>query len=288
MNFAPPYSQPFALPHDVQFPNFGREVEANAPSPAPQLDTASPVTDLMQLPPQRGHARTTVLLLHHDEEIRGLLRFGLERQGFRVLEVGSLSRALEVAIRLLPGAVLLDLDAVEDDGVAAIRRFREWTQIPLLVLAGRADSIGAVSALDHGATDYITRPFRLEELAARVRAAQRNGSSGTEVFRSGSLSVDLENRVVKVGERAVRLSSTEFSLLACFVRHAGKALTHTQLLHEVWGAEMEDKVSYLRVYLLSLRKKLENPPEPDLFLTERSVGYRLVIREPWSPAPATG
>ena len=110
--------------------------------------------------------------------------------------------------------------------------------------------------------------------------------SDPAVFHSGSLSVDLVTRIVKVENRTVKLSATEYSLLQCFIRHAGKVLTHTQILREVWGEQKQEEVNYLRVYLLSLRKKLRNPPEPELFVTERSVGYRLVIREPWAPALA--
>jgi two-component system KDP operon response regulator KdpE len=254
--------------------------------PNPQSDITPPGATPVRLPANGLVSRGTVLLVQRDAEFRSLVRFGLERQGFRVLEAETASTGLEVALHSRPGVVLLDLDVSDGDGPATIREFHEWTQIPLLALAGRVNSTGPVTALDHGAADYIPRPFNMEELAARLRAAQRQSHSEPEVFHSGSLSVELSTRTVKVENRTVNLSATEYSLLQCFIRNAGKVITHTQILREVWGEQKQDEVNYLRVYLLSLRKKLRNPPEPELFVTERSVGYRLVIRDPWAPALA--
>jgi two-component system KDP operon response regulator KdpE len=204
----------------------------------------------------------------------------LEQQGFDVLEASTGGEGIETALRCRPSAILLDMGVTDADGLAVIQRLREWSRIPILALSGRPDGPGVISALDHGANDYLPRPFSVEELAARLRAAQRFAPPpAPEIFQSGSFSLDLTNRTVKVGSMAVSLSATEYSLLHLFVRNAGKLLTHTQILGEVWGSEMLDKVNYLRVYILALRKKLETPPEPDLFVTERSVGYRLVIRE---------
>ncbi len=225
-------------------------------------------------------SQSPVLLIEHDPEIRGLVKFGLEQQGFEILEAGTAKEGIELAVLHRPGVVLLAMDIPDGGGLAVIMRLREWSQIPILALSGRTDDPGPISALDHGATDYIVRPFKMAELSARLRAAQRRlPSPDLEMFHSGSLIVDLTSRTVKVANRQVNLSATEYSILQLFVRHAGKVLTHAQILREVWGAEMLDKVQYLRVYLLALRKKLETPSEPDLFLTERAVGYRLVIRE---------
>ena len=221
----------------------------------------------------------SVLLVVRDSEIRGLLRYGLEQQGFDLLEAGTGSEGIEIANKLRPRSVLLDMDVARPDGVAVIRSLRESTRIPILALAGRENRLKPADVLDHGANDFIGRPFDIEELSARLRAAQRNAPpSLPEIFRSGSLLVDLTRRVVEVGGRAVKLTATEYSLLHLFIRHAGMVLTHAQILREIWGAEMLDKISYLRVYLLALRKKLSNPPEPDLFLTEPGIGYRLVVR----------
>ncbi len=225
-----------------------------------------------------GHAaRCTVLLVERDAEIRGLVRYGLEREGFHVMEACTGREAESPALRGRVGAILLDMDAAGADGPAFIRRLRERSAVPILALAGRIHRTGAVSALDHGANDYIARPFNIGELSARIRAAQRFTPPEAETFQSGSLSVNFTNRTLKVGERTVKLSATEYSLLQLFARHAGKALGHAQILREVWGAEMTDKVNYLRVYMRALRKKLENPAEPELFVTER-FGYRMVVR----------
>jgi two-component system KDP operon response regulator KdpE len=222
-----------------------------------------------------------VLLIMADAEIRGLLRNGLEWQGFHLLEAATGREGIALAQQHRLGAVLIDLDIIDGGVLGVISELRELSRIPILALAGRVNRVGAVDALDHGASDFLARPLNLEELSARLRAFQRDSPPPSpEIFQSGSLSVDLARRIVRVEGRLVRLSATEFSLLRLFVRHAGAALTHAQILQEVWGSEMLDKKSYLRVYLNALRAKLENPPEPALFQTEPAVGYRLVVREP--------
>jgi two-component system KDP operon response regulator KdpE len=242
-----------------------------APSPLnslPSLCDASPSSN-------------AVLLIVDDLEVRGLLRFGLRQQGFALREASTGTEGIEFAGTTRIGSVLLDMDVDDPDGLEVIKKLRELTQIPILALAGRVNRVGAVDALNHGANDFISRPLDIEELSARLRAAGRYGPPPPpEIFRSGSLIVDLTRRIVKVGEKIVSLTATEYSLLRLFIRHAGMVLTHTQILREVWGSEMVNKVNYLRVYLLALRRKLENSSEPELLLTERSVGYRLVIREP--------
>lgn len=221
-----------------------------------------------------------VLLVVRDSEIRGLLRYGLEKQGFNLLEAGTGSEGIEMATKTQPRSILLDMDVLHPNGVTVIKTLRESTQIPILALAGRVHLMRSADVLDHGACDFIGRPFDIEELSARLRAAQRRAlPPQPEFFRSGSLIVDLTRRVVKVGESIVKLTAKEYSLLHLFIRHAGMVLTHAQILREIWGSEMLDKTSYLRVYLLALRKKLANPPEPDLFATEQGIGYRLVVRD---------
>ena len=228
-------------------------------------------------------SQSKILLVERDAQIRGLVRFGLEQQGFHVLEASTGREGIEIALHDQLGAVLLDMGVTDVDGLEVIERLREVGHIPILALSGRTGSSSAISALDHGANDYIARPFSVEELAARLRAAQRFvPPPAPEIFRSGSFSLDLTRRTVKVGTRTVNLSATEYSLLQLFVRHAGRVVTHAQILGAVWGSEMLDKVNNLRVYMRALRKKLECPPESDLFVTERGVGYRLVVREPSS------
>ncbi len=226
----------------------------------------------------RRLSQPPVLLIEHDPEIRGLIKFGLEQQGFEILEAATAKEGIKLALRLRPGVVLLDMDIPDGGGLAAIMRFREWSEISILALSGRTDDPGPIRALDQGAIDYIARPFKMAELSARLRAVQRRlPPPPPDVFQSGSLTVDLTSRIVKVGSLPVNLSATEYSLLQLFVRNAGRVLTHAHILREVWGSEMLDKVTYLRVYLQRLRKKLENPPGPELFVTERSVGYRLAV-----------
>ena len=256
---------------------------------SPDLDWMSP-NPKSDIPPPSFHAQPSagkghsskhpVLLIEHNAEIRGLVRFALEQQGFQVLEASTGTQGIDMALRWRPKVIVLDMGITDSDGLTVIRRLRKSCAVPILALSPRANEREAISALDYGASDYIVRPFSMAELSARLRAAQRYSASPEPViFRSGSLFVDLATRTVKVAERKVNLSATEYSLLELFVRHAGRVLTHAQILREVWGAKAENSLSYLRVYLLSLRKKLENPPEPELFLTERSVGYRLAIRE---------
>jgi two-component system KDP operon response regulator KdpE len=228
-------------------------------------------------------ALSKILLIEHDSEIRGLVRFGLEKQGFHVLEASTGSEGIEIALRDQADAVLLDMGVTDVDGLEVIERVRGESRIPILALSGRAGSSSAIKALDRGANDYIARPFSVEELAARLRAAQRClPPPAPKIFHSGSFSLDLMRRTVTVGNSVVNLSATEYSLLQLFVRHAGLVITHTQILRAVWGSDMLDKVNYLRVYMLALRRKLACPSEPDLFVTERGVGYRLVVREPSS------
>lgn len=219
-----------------------------------------------------------VLLIEHDPEIRGLVRFGLEHQGFEILEAATAKEGIELAVLRRPAAILVDMDIPDGGGLAVIMRLREWSQIPILALSGGAEDPGPVRALDQGANDYIARPIKMAELSARLRAAQRRPlPPPLDIFNYGSLSVDLTSRTVKVGSRPVILSVTEYSLLSLFVRNAGRVLTHAQILRAVWGSEMLDKVNYLRVYLQRLRKKLANPPDPELLVTERAVGYRLAV-----------
>jgi two-component system KDP operon response regulator KdpE len=225
-------------------------------------------------------SQTAVLLVEHDAEIRSLVRFGLEQQGFGVMEASTGDEVTQVAIRCRPGVILLDMGVTQADALTVIKRVRERSRVPILALSGRVNGVGAVAALDHGANDYIRRPFCMAELSARLRAAQRDAHpANPEIFQSGSLNVDLTTRIVRVAGRTVKLSATEYALLRLFVCHAGKVLNYPEILHAIWGWEMADKTGCLRVYLLSLRRKLANPPEPDLLITERAVGCRLVLRD---------
>jgi two-component system KDP operon response regulator KdpE len=168
------------------------------------------------------------------------------------------------------------------DGVTVLKRIREWSCVPIVVLSVRGREEDKIAALDNGADDYVTKPFSTGELLARLRVARRHAQPGPglEVFRSGDLEVDLTARIVRLQGKEVKLTATEYSLLRFFVQHAGKVLTHRQILREVWGPNYVEQTHYLRVYLAHLREKLEaRPAQPELFITEPGVGYRLVEKQ---------
>jgi two-component system, OmpR family, KDP operon response regulator KdpE len=233
----------------------------------------------MNAPPLR------VLVIDDEPPIRKLLRMGLGTQGYQVLEAPNGKTALGL-IADKPDLIILDLGLPDIPGLELLRRMRETDPaIPIVVLSSRGDEAGKVQALDLGADDYVTKPFGMNGLLARLRAAMRHQlqSQGERpVFWVGDLSVDLVRRIVKVRGAEVKLSRREYELLRVLVQHAGKVLTHQFLLREVWGAATDSQ--YLRVYVRQLRQKLE--PEPDrpyYILTETGVGYRL--REPEPPEP---
>jgi two-component system KDP operon response regulator KdpE len=221
-----------------------------------------------------------VLVVEDEPQMRRFLRATLPGHGYRVVEAETGAQALVDAGTRAPDLVLLDLGLPDIDGVEVTRRLREWTTVPVIVLSARGQEGDKVQALDAGADDYLTKPFGTEELLARMRVALRNraraGDGPQTVFRTGDLSVDLVSRRVAIGEREVRLTRTEYNLLALLVRHAGKVLTHRQLLKDVWGPGSVDQHHYLRVYMGQLRHKLEDDPaRPRYLVTETGVGYRL-------------
>jgi two-component system KDP operon response regulator KdpE len=226
-------------------------------------------------------ARIPIVLVIDDEmQIRRLLHMNLESNGYRVYEAATGNDGLTLAAALKPDIVLLDLGLPDMDGMDALQRLREWSQIPVIVVSVRNTVEDKIAILDAGADDYLVKPFNMTELLARLRVAQRHGQpiQNEPVFRQGALAVDLANRRVTVNDLPIKLSSTEYSLLRAFIQHAGKVLTHRQLLREVWGPEYETETQYLRVYMTMLRHKLEtDPANPQLLITEPGVGYRLVI-----------
>ncbi len=224
--------------------------------------------------------KPTVLVIDDELQIRRLLRVCLEGNGYRVLEAATGREGLTEAAQHPPDVVLLDLGLPDMDGVAVLKRLREWSHVPVVILSVRDREEEKVAALDHGADDYVTKPFGTAELLARLRVAQRHVLPPGEspVFQSGGLEVDLTARVVKREGREVKLTATEYSLLKLLVQHAGKVLTHRQILTQVWGPNYVDQTHYLRVYVAHLREKLENDPtKPRLITTEPGVGYRLVV-----------
>ncbi|HTI72768.1 MAG TPA: response regulator [Candidatus Limnocylindria bacterium] len=224
----------------------------------------------------------SVLVVDDEVQIRRLLRVCLEKNGYHVIEAATGIRGLEEAAQYLPSLVLLDLGLPEMDGLEVLRRLREWSQVPVLVLSVRGHDEDKIAALDGGADDYVTKPFSTGEVLARLRVAQRHNRDQTlpPVFQAGDLKVDLANRLVRIRGEKVRLTATEYSLLRYFVQHAGKVLTHGQLLREIWETDNLEKIGHLRVYVTHLREKLERQPsEPDMLLTEPGIGYRLVVPE---------
>jgi len=218
-----------------------------------------------------------VLVVDDEPQIVRALAINLRARGYEVCTAGDGGEALERAATHPPDVVILDLGLPDLDGVDVITGLRGWTTVPILVLSGRSDSIDKVDALDAGADDYVTKPFGMEELIARLRAMlRRNTSTETDpVVEFGDVAVDLAATRVTVGRHEVRLTPTEWHLLTVLVRHPGKLLSHRQLLTEVWGPGYDTAHGNLRLYIAQLRRKLEpEPTRPRFFLTEPGMGYR--------------
>jgi len=220
-----------------------------------------------------------VLVVDDEKSIRRFLSTGLAAEGYEVSLAESGAEAVEKAAQDKPDLVILDLGLPDMDGQDVIQRIRRLSAVPIIILSVRADESGKVRSLDLGADDYVTKPFGMEELNARIRTALRRRfqEQGTPpVYRSGELAVDLVRRHVTLGDRDVKLSAKEFDLLRLLVSQAGRVLTHEFILREVWGPANAENVQYLRVYVRSLRQKLEaDPTQPHYLLTETGVGYRL-------------
>ena len=218
-----------------------------------------------------------ILIVDDEPPIRKLLRMGLTTQGYQILEATNGKTALELLSKE-PDLVILDLGLPDIQGHELLRMIRARNEsVPVVVLSSRGDEAGKVQALDFGADDYVTKPFGMDELLARMRAALRHQlqvHGERPVFRVGELSVDLVRRIVKVGSKDIKLSPKEYDLLRLLVQHAGKVLTHKYLLAELWDAQTD--AQYLRVYVRQLRQKIEADPErPQFVLTETGIGYRL-------------
>lgn len=228
----------------------------------------------------------TVLVVDDEPAILRAVRTNLARHGFRVETAESGGEALESYARLRPDLILLDLGLPDTDGMEVIRSVRSRDSTPIIVLSVRGAESDKVAALDLGADDFLSKPFGVDELLARVRVALRHAvrpSSGTAAqFRTGDLEVDLELRRVTVGGREIHLSPTEYQLLKAFVFHPNKVLTDRMLLQQVWGPEYGSEAHYLHVYVARLRKKLEGDPQrPRYLMTEPGVGYRLLAEGVW-------
>jgi two-component system KDP operon response regulator KdpE len=222
---------------------------------------------------------TTVLVIDDEPQIRRLLRITLEGNGYRVVDAGTGKEGLLQAAQCRPEVVLLDLGLPDLDGVEVLKRLREWSQVPVVVLSVRDREADKIETLDAGADDYVTKPFAAGELLARLRAALRHvqNAGGEAVFRSGGLEVDLAARTVRKDGQDIRLTPIEYALLRLFVVHAGKVLTHRHLLTEVWGPNAVEQTHYLRVHIAHLRDKIEDDPRrPERVTTEPGIGYRFM------------
>jgi two-component system KDP operon response regulator KdpE len=220
-----------------------------------------------------------ILVVDDEPAIRRAVTTNLARHGFRVEEAETGQQAIDLYSSFRPDVMILDLTLPDLDGLQVIERIRERASTPIIILSVRGSERDKVSALDLGADDYLTKPFSVNELLARIRVALRHLARPTSsgVFRTGDLEVDLEHRRVREGDKEVDLSPTEYDLLKVFVSHPDRVLTHSMLVHDVWGPEYGSESHYLHVYVARLRKKLETDPQrPRYIITEPGVGYRLV------------
>ncbi len=223
----------------------------------------------------------TILLVEDDPHIRKFLRISLEAHGFTILEARQAEEGLQLSSGENVDLVILDLGLPDMDGQEFIRRLREWSALPIIVLSVRSDEAEKVMALDSGANDYVTKPFGISELMARIRVLLRNSETpvgeNNAVFEHGGLKVDLSTRTVSVKGKLVHLSRKEYSLLRMLVNNPDRVLTHQQIIREIWGANREDETHHLRVLIGHLRQKLgDQPTRPRYILTVQGVGYRLL------------
>lgn len=226
---------------------------------------------------------TSILIVDDEVQMRRLLRTTLENEGYRTTVAENGAEAIRIAESSRFDLMLLDLGLPDMDGTEVLKRVRSWAQYPVLILSARTEEQGIITALDAGANDYLTKPFRTGELTARIRTALRVYNSAAKqstVHTFGGITVDLDAHTVLRDGEPVKLTPTEFSLLALFVRNAGKVLTHAYILQQVWGPKFEGESQYTRVYVGQLRKKLEKDPnDPVLLVTESGIGYRLSAEE---------
>lgn len=225
--------------------------------------------------------KALILLIEDEPQMRRFLRITLQSQGYRLVEAATGQEGLAQAATRNPGLILLDLGLPDLDGLEVTQKLREWTRTPIIVLSAREQERDKIRALDAGADDYLTKPFNAGELLARIRvalrhAAKQHSSQNEPVFILNNLRVDLAQRQIYLGDKEVHLTPIEYKLLTVLIRHAGKVITHHQLLKEVWGPEQVNEVQYLRVHMTHLRHKLESDPaRPRFLMNEPGIGYRL-------------
>jgi two-component system, OmpR family, KDP operon response regulator KdpE len=221
--------------------------------------------------------KINVLIIDDETQIRKFLRISFESENYAVEEASSGSEGIKLASMIQPNLVVLDLGLPDIDGMEVLKSIRNWSTAPVIILSVRNDERSIISALDNGADDYLTKPFSVGELFARIRAVFRKkiDVTGAVVFESGSLKIDFTARITTIDDKEIKLTSTEYDLLCTFIKYAGRVLTHGQLLKEVWGKHSTEHSQYLRVYVGHLRQKIEkDPSKPKFITTEPGIGYR--------------
>ena len=221
--------------------------------------------------------KAEILIIEDEPQIRKLLEINLESSGYKVLQAATAKEGLALASSHLPDLILLDLGLLDKDGHEVLKELRLWYGKGIIILSVRKGEADIVRALDNGATDYLSKPFRTGELMARIRSAirQNNSDLNSPIFEVGNLKMDLTGRTVFVEDEFIKLTTTEFNLLALLAKNEGRVLTHQFILKEVWGVGYQSETQYLRVFIAQLRKKIElNPNQPDHIITESRVGYR--------------
>jgi two-component system KDP operon response regulator KdpE len=219
----------------------------------------------------------TILIIDDEVQIRRLLNITLSAEGYKIYEASSAKEGLTLAATRTPAVVLLDLGLPDEDGQQVLKKLREWFQKPIIILSVRNSENDIIKALDNGANDYLTKPFRTGELLARIRAAIRHiqDNSDHSVIDSGSLYIDLANHTASKNGKLLKLTTTEYSLLALLAKNQGRVLTHQYILKELWGMGYIEQTQYLRVFVAQLRKKIEeDPTKPKMLITESGIGYR--------------
>jgi two-component system, OmpR family, KDP operon response regulator KdpE len=223
-----------------------------------------------------------ILIIDDELQIRRFLRLSLEAHGYRVKEAVDGNEGLAMIRMSHPDCIILDLSLPDIDGLDVLKKLRETSAVPVIILSVRNTEQDKIDLLDAGANDYLTKPFGTGELLARIRAVLRTVVPDAEqgIFRTGALSVDFVRRIVTVADTEVKLTPTEYSLLCLLAKYAGRVVTYSQIIREIWGTQMQPDESYLRVYMLQIRRKIEeNPANPKLIITEPGVGYRMLLLE---------
>jgi two-component system KDP operon response regulator KdpE len=223
-----------------------------------------------------------IVIIDDEAQIRRFLRLSLEAHGYQVKESPNGNEGMALVHSAKPDCVILDLSLPDIDGLDVLRRIREWFSNPVIVLSVRNSENDKIELLDAGANDYLTKPFSMGEFLARIRAVLRGVVPGADdgIFRNGTLEVNFPKREILVSGKEIKLTPTEYSLLCLLAKHAGKVVTHGQIIREIWGSQVHPDESYLRVYMLQIRRKIEDDPSnPKIIVTEPGVGYRMLMAE---------